>query len=95
MGTSLMLASRCGFVNAYGELGAASPRVAEVVRRHKDRLRAFLLTLVGSESPTDQFLMLVDGATISAMLGRPGAAETAKEAAAKLTGGSAGPAAGA
>ncbi|WP_106401586.1 TetR/AcrR family transcriptional regulator [Actinocorallia populi] len=70
----------CAFLNAYGELGG---RVTLPVRRHKDRLHALLRELAvreGAPDPdlrADQLLVLVDGATVTAMLGRPNAAGAA------------------
>ncbi|MFB4283245.1 TetR/AcrR family transcriptional regulator [Nonomuraea sp. MTCD27] len=58
----------CGFVNAYGELGATSEAVRDVVRRHKRRLREFLGGLVDDEVLADQLLVLMDGATVTAMV---------------------------
>ncbi|SEH01609.1 DNA-binding transcriptional regulator, AcrR family [Nonomuraea solani] len=81
----------CGFLNAYGELGASSEAVSEVVRRHKDRLRAFLRGLTaGARDPdllAEQLLVLIDGATVTAMLNPPGteAARAARETARVLT----------
>jgi AcrR family transcriptional regulator len=62
----------CGFVNAYGELSASSQAVRDVVRRHKQRLRDYLRGLVADAADPDelagQLLVLVDGATVSAMV---------------------------
>ncbi|MGW0806587.1 TetR/AcrR family transcriptional regulator [Nonomuraea sp. NPDC002799] len=81
----------CGFVNAYGELGATSEAVREVVRRHKRRLRDFLRELAAEaadpESLAEQLLVLIDGATVTAMVSPPGTApaRAAKQAATLLT----------
>ncbi|MER7362398.1 TetR/AcrR family transcriptional regulator [Nonomuraea wenchangensis] len=77
----------CGFVNAYGELGADSEAVREVVRRHKERLRAYLHGLVvesGAADPglvAEQLLVLIDGATAVAMVSPREAAARAARAA--------------
>jgi AcrR family transcriptional regulator len=76
----------CGFVNAYGELGATSEAVREVVRRHKQRLRDHLRGLAAEAGAADpdllaeQLLVLVDGATVTAMVNPPGAATAARAA---------------
>ncbi|GAA4978739.1 AcrR family transcriptional regulator [Nonomuraea thailandensis] len=78
----------CGFLNAYGELGATSEAVAGVVRRHKRRLRDYLRGLVADDLLAEQLLMLVDGATVTAMVDRERgaqAARAAKEAARVIT----------
>ncbi|WP_308197007.1 TetR/AcrR family transcriptional regulator [Rhodococcus sp. CH91] len=36
----------CGFINAFGELGSANPRVAEVVREHKADFQHYVARLV-------------------------------------------------
>ncbi|TMR89921.1 TetR/AcrR family transcriptional regulator [Nonomuraea basaltis] len=82
----------CGFVNAYGELGATSEAVRDVVRRHKQRLRDYLRGLAAEAGAADpdllaeQVLVLVDGATVTAMVSPPGtaAARSAGHAAAAL-----------
>ncbi|MFG1618007.1 TetR/AcrR family transcriptional regulator [Nonomuraea wenchangensis] len=76
----------CGFVNAYGELGADSDAVREVVRRHKERLRAYLHGLVAGAVTdpglvAEQLLVLIDGATAVAMVSPREAAATAARAA--------------
>ncbi|PZG13679.1 TetR/AcrR family transcriptional regulator [Nonomuraea aridisoli] len=74
----------CGFVNAYGELGATSEPVREVVRRHKQRLRDHLRTLAaGADDPdllAEQLLALVDGATVTAMVAPERATAAARAA---------------
>ncbi|MGI5286082.1 TetR/AcrR family transcriptional regulator [Nonomuraea polychroma] len=76
----------CGFVNAYGELGASSEPVREVVWRHKQRLRDYLRGLAAEAGAADpdvlaeQLLVLVDGATVSAMVNPAGAATVARAA---------------
>ncbi|MEU4511386.1 TetR/AcrR family transcriptional regulator [Nonomuraea wenchangensis] len=75
----------CGFVNAYGELGADSDAVREVVRRHKERLRAYLHELaIKAADPglvAEQLLVLIDGATAVAMVSPREAAARAARAA--------------
>ncbi|UBU12704.1 TetR/AcrR family transcriptional regulator [Nonomuraea gerenzanensis] len=71
----------CGFVNAYGELGATSEAVAEVVRGHKRRLRAYLRGLVADDLTAEQLLVLVDGATVTAMVDPERGAAAARAAA--------------
>ncbi|MEW9553692.1 TetR/AcrR family transcriptional regulator [Nonomuraea sp. NPDC050783] len=77
----------CGFVNAYGELGADSAAVRDVVRRHKERLRGYLRSLAAEAGAADpellagQLLVLVEGATVTAMTGPPEAATAAARAA--------------
>ncbi|GAA2209703.1 helix-turn-helix domain-containing protein [Nonomuraea monospora] len=78
----------CGFVNAYGELGPTSEAVAGVVRRHKRRLRDYLRGLVADDLTAEQLLVLVDGATVTAMVDPErgaAAARAAGEAARALT----------
>ncbi|WP_188194237.1 TetR/AcrR family transcriptional regulator [Nonomuraea sp. SYSU D8015] len=76
----------CGFVNAYGELGSTSEAVQEVVRRHKQRLRDYLRGLAAEAGAADpdllaeQLLVLVDGATVTAMVNPLGAATAARAA---------------
>ncbi|NJP93685.1 TetR/AcrR family transcriptional regulator [Nonomuraea sp. FMUSA5-5] len=70
----------CGFVNAYGELGATSEAVAEVARRHKRRLRDYLRGLVADDLLADQLLVLVDGATVTAMVDPERATRAARAA---------------
>jgi AcrR family transcriptional regulator len=70
----------CAFLNAFGELGG---QVAAPVLRHKERLYAYLRELAVREGAPDpdlraeQLLILVDGATVTAMLGRRSAAGAA------------------
>ncbi|MGN9843576.1 TetR/AcrR family transcriptional regulator [Nonomuraea sp. H19] len=81
----------CGFVNAYEELGTTSDAVRDVVRRHKQRLRDYLRGLAAeAEDPdllAEQLLVLIDGATVTAMVSPPGtaAARAAARAPASLT----------
>src|SRR5213592_2397281 len=56
----------CAWINAYGELGAASPRVAAQVRAHKHAFRGYLADLVtDAELPAalaGQLFLLAEGA---------------------------------
>ena len=79
----------CGFINAFGELGAASPRIAEAVREHKRSFQAYVDQLVAAaDAPASlgpQLAILAEGAqTTAAISGDPGAAVAAREAAAVL-----------
>lgn len=79
----------CGFINAFGELGATSPAVAEYAREHKRGFQAFLVGLVRAlgapESLAPQLALLAEGAqTTAAIDGTPEAALHARRAAATL-----------
>jgi AcrR family transcriptional regulator len=81
----------CAFINAFGELGRASPVIAEAARHHKAALFAFLLELAADTAADDpealarQLVILVDGAIVSASFtGDPEAARWARDAAAAL-----------
>ena len=79
----------CGFINAFGELGAASPEVAHVVRRQKDAFQDYVAGLVDElgASPVlaAQLAILAEGAqTTAAISGRPDAAAHARTAAETL-----------
>lgn len=79
----------CGFINAFGELGAASPRVAEAVRAHKASFQADvdrLVTDAGADPALGpQLALLAEGAqTTAAISGTPDAAGVARAAAATL-----------
>jgi AcrR family transcriptional regulator len=60
----------CAWINAYGELGAASPRVAAQVRAHKQAFRGYLADLVtDAELPAalaGQLFLLAEGAMVTA-----------------------------
>jgi len=76
----------CGFINAFGELGAADPRVAEAARRHKDSFQAFVAQLAAdagaSPALAPQLAILAEGAqTTAAIAGTPQAAADARAAA--------------
>lgn len=58
----------CAWINAYGELGAASPPVLDRVRAHKAAFRAYLGGLVPAPDLADQLLLLFEGATITAAI---------------------------
>jgi AcrR family transcriptional regulator len=86
----------CAFINAFGELGSASPVIAEAARRHKAALFAFLLELASDTAAADpealarQLVILVDGAIVSASFTEdPEAARWARDAAAGLLAGAA------
>ncbi|WP_055490982.1 TetR/AcrR family transcriptional regulator [Streptomyces sp. TP-A0356] len=73
----------CAWINAYGELGATSPRVVAQVRAHKRAFKAYLAGLVadaGLPAPlAGQLYLLAEGATVTA--GTEGTAEPAEHAA--------------
>ncbi|MBO0872531.1 MAG: TetR/AcrR family transcriptional regulator [Pseudonocardia sp.] len=78
----------CAFLNSFGELGAASPAVAEAARDHKDLLHRYLAGLAAetaADDPaalSDQLLVLVDGAiSVAAVTANPAAAHHARAAA--------------
>ncbi len=76
----------CGFINAFGELGVVSPRVAAVTREHKASFQAYVDRLV-AEAGADaalgpQLSILAEGAqTTAAISGTPEAADQARGAA--------------
>jgi AcrR family transcriptional regulator len=79
----------CGFINAFGELGAASPEVVEIARSQKERFQRYVGRLVGElgapEELADQLALLAEGAqTTAAISGRPDAATHARAAAVTL-----------
>lgn len=76
----------CGFINAYAELGAVSPAVAEVARRHKESFQAYVRELVaavgGNSRLANQLAILAEGAqTTAAIAGTVEAASDARDAA--------------
>ena len=76
----------CGFINAFGELGAADPRVAEAARLHKESFQAFVAALAAdagaSPALAPQLAILAEGAqTTAAIAGTPDAAADARAAA--------------
>jgi AcrR family transcriptional regulator len=79
----------CGFINAFGELGATSPAVAEAVRAHKQSFQAYVDRLVADAGAPPalgpQLAILAEGAqTTAAILGTSDAASVARTAAATL-----------
>jgi AcrR family transcriptional regulator len=81
----------CGFINAFGELGATSPEVAAYAREHKRSFQEQLAELVaraGAEpSLAPQLAILAEGAqTTAAIEGSPEAALHARRAAETLIG---------
>lgn len=81
----------CGFINAFGELGGSSPRVAEIVRDHKAGFQAYVARLVeeagGPASLAPQLAILAEGAQVTAAIaGAPDAAAQARAAAQALIG---------
>lgn len=76
----------CGFINAFGELGAADPRVAEAARLHKASFQSYVAALAAdagaSPSLAPQLAILAEGAqTTAAIAGTPAAAADARAAA--------------
>ena len=82
----------CAFVNAFGELGATSPRVARAVADHKAAFLAYVREWVaaagrGGSAPelAEQLVLLAEGAmTTAAITGSPAPARTARQAAEAL-----------
>ncbi|MEV6195334.1 TetR/AcrR family transcriptional regulator [Streptomyces sp. NPDC051920] len=72
----------CAWINAYGELGTGSERVAERTRAHKAAFRAYLAGLVSAAGRPaalgDQLFLLAEGAMVTA--GIDGSAEPAAQA---------------
>lgn len=76
----------CAFINAFGELGTNSRRVAEVAREQKLAFRRYVARLTAeagaSAEVAEQIAVLAEGAQVSAaILGEPGIACTARRAA--------------
>ena len=78
----------CAFINSFGELGAVSPRVAEMADRHKEGFRLALTELsraAGAADPdrlADHLILLSEGAiTRAAISGSADPALRAREAA--------------
>ncbi|WP_410788248.1 TetR/AcrR family transcriptional regulator [Kribbella sp. C-35] len=78
----------CAFINSFGELGAVSPRVAEMALRHKEGFRQALTQLAleaGADDPhrlADHLILLSEGAiTRAAISGSADPALRAREAA--------------
>ena len=79
----------CGFINAFGELGAVSPEVAEIARQQKDDFQSYVARLVeelgASPKLAAQLALLAEGAqTTAAIEGSPDAARHARRAAETL-----------
>lgn len=83
----------CGFINAFGELGATSPAVAEIAREHKDSFQRYVAGLAAAAVPdvaaaeelAAQLALLAEGAqTTAAIAGTPEAARHARRAATVL-----------
>jgi AcrR family transcriptional regulator len=79
----------CVFVNTFAELGATSPRVAQIVREHKTDFQHRLAQVVtehgGDPVLAAQLAILAEGAqTTAAISGDPAAAAQARAAAATL-----------
>ncbi|MHA7292551.1 TetR/AcrR family transcriptional regulator [Arthrobacter sp. HLT1-21] len=72
----------CGFINAFGELGAVSPAVAEVARLHKHSFQEYLSGLVadigGTAELAAQLAILAEGAQTTAAIS--GTTEPARQA---------------
>ncbi|GAA1879619.1 TetR/AcrR family transcriptional regulator [Williamsia serinedens] len=76
----------CAFINAFGELGGSSERVAQAAREHKQSFQTYVDGLVADlgapETLARQLVLLAEGAqTTSAITGDPTAAQHAREAA--------------
>ena len=79
----------CGFINAFGELGAVSPAVADVARGQKTAFQHYVAALVDElgapPALASQLAILAEGAqTTAAISGRPDAAAHARAAAETL-----------
>lgn len=83
----------CGFINAFGELGATSPAIAEIARDHKDSFQRFIAGIAAhavadadrAEELAAQLALLAEGAqTTAAIAGTADAAVHARRAAAVL-----------
>ncbi|MBF4614776.1 TetR/AcrR family transcriptional regulator [Curtobacterium sp. VKM Ac-1376] len=83
----------CGFINAFGELGATSPAVAEIARQHKNSFQRFIQGLTAevvadpdrAEDLAAQLALLAEGAqTTAAIAGTTAPAAQARRAAETL-----------
>ncbi|GAA2061008.1 TetR/AcrR family transcriptional regulator [Williamsia deligens] len=79
----------CAFINAFGELGGTSERVARAARDHKESFQVYVDGLVADigapPALARQLVLLAEGAqTTSAITGDPSAAGHARDAAAVL-----------
>jgi len=72
----------CAFINSFGELGGTSPRIAEIVRSHKDDFQKYLSALTAEigapASLAPQLAILAEGAQTTAAIS--GSAEPARQA---------------
>lgn len=76
----------CGFINAFGELGATSPAVADAARAHKRSFQDYVARLAveagADEALAAQLALLAEGAqTTAAIAGSADAARHARRAA--------------
>ncbi|WP_022886249.1 TetR/AcrR family transcriptional regulator [Glaciibacter superstes] len=76
----------CGFINAFAEMGAVTPEVAQLAREHKESFQRFVSDLVAQAgAPADlapQLAILAEGAqTTAAISGTTEAAGQARRAA--------------
>ncbi|MGY1550822.1 TetR/AcrR family transcriptional regulator [Microbacterium sp. A588] len=81
----------CAWINAFGELGGVSPDVADAVRQHKTRLKAYMDDVVhdagASQAVADAIFLLGEGCMVTAGIsGNTDATAQAKEAASRLLG---------
>jgi AcrR family transcriptional regulator len=79
----------CAFINAFGELGATAPAVADAVAEHKAAFRHYLAGLAtaagGTAALGEQLALLAEGAiTTAAISGTPAPARQAHTAAQAL-----------
>jgi AcrR family transcriptional regulator len=66
----------CGFINAFGELGATSPAIAEIARDHKESFQRFVAALTTdavadperAEELAAQLALLAEGAQTTAAI---------------------------
>jgi AcrR family transcriptional regulator len=72
----------CAFINSFGELGGTSPRVAEIVRSHKEDFQKYLSVLTAELGAppvlAPQLAILAEGAQTTAAIS--GGAEPARQA---------------
>ncbi|MEB3068991.1 TetR/AcrR family transcriptional regulator [[Mycobacterium] vasticus] len=77
----------CAFVNAFGESGATSPEIVEIVQRHKDEFRSYVTDLVVAAGATAdvgrQLALLAEGAMVTAAISASPEPATWAEAAAE------------
>ncbi|GAA4429282.1 TetR/AcrR family transcriptional regulator [Actinokineospora soli] len=59
----------CAFINSFAELGPTSPAVTAITRAHKEALRTYLHNLLTDRPDlTDQVLLLIEGAIVTASI---------------------------